>query len=344
MKKGTMGHRHLMGVVAAGLGSVSLIPAAFAAPEKTEVVDQAALAEWRAAVHQNASFEEGCARVTYPSYVWEKVACETAAPRVRPVLRRPSGEAQVTGNGHDYAARATGLITKAVGSFPVATGITSEKSVGVAAFGGGGILGANEYSIQLNTNFNGTTSTCAGHSGCTVWQQFIYATDYSTKGKGAVFIQYWLIGWGSSRCPGGWGSDGEGDCYRNSSITSAPDISPTSLGSLTLTATATAGGNDTIVFTNGTTSYSLTAKDSVANIASVWTESEFNIVGDAGGSEAVFNRGVSVTVKIALTDGSTAAPTCVANDGTTGETNNLNLGSCTASSGSSPSIQFTQSN
>jgi hypothetical protein len=43
--------------------------------------------------------------------------------------------------------------------------------------GGGGILGSNEYSVQLNTNFTGTTSVCAGHSGCTVWQQFIYATD-----------------------------------------------------------------------------------------------------------------------------------------------------------------------
>jgi hypothetical protein len=34
----------------------------------------------------------------------------------------------------------------------------------------------------------------------------------------------------------------------------------------------------------------------------------------------------------------------VANSGSTGESNNLNLGCCTASGGSTPSIQFTESN
>jgi hypothetical protein len=66
-------------------------------------------------------------------------------------------------------------------------------------------------------------------------------------------------------------------------------------------------------------------------------------VGDAGGSRADFNKGASITVKVAVTDGSTAAPSCIADDGTTGETNNLNLGACTAASGTSPSIQFTES-
>jgi len=103
------------------------------------------------------------------------------------------------------------------------------------------------------------------------------------------------------------------------------------------------GGNDTVVFNNGTQAYSLTAKDSKLDISSVWKESEFNIVGDAGGSRADFNSGASVTVKVALTDGSTSAPTCVADAGSTGETNNLNLGSCTATSGSSPFIEFTES-
>src|SRR5581483_3968972 len=117
----------------------------------------------------------------------------------------------------------------------------------------------------------------------------------------------------------------------------------TSLGKFTLTATATAGGNDTVVFNNGSHVYSVTAKDSVTDISAVWRQTEFNIVGDAGGSEAVFNSGAKVTVKIALTDGSTAAPSCVANSGSTGETNNLNLGSCTTASGTSPSIQFTES-
>jgi hypothetical protein len=81
----------------------------------------------------------------------------------------------------------------------------------------------------------------------------------------------------------------------------------------------------------------------VVDIAQVWQQSEFNIVGDAGGSRADFNKGASITVKVAVHDGSTSAPGCVADSGTTGETNNLNLGSCTTSGGSTPSIQFTES-
>jgi hypothetical protein len=344
VNKGKLAYRHLIGIASACAVCVSLVQPSVAGPGDTAAVDPVVLKNWRTAVEQNTEPGEGCYKVTYPSYVWEKVACETAAPRAHPVLRKPTGDAQTTGNGDDYVAMSSGLITETVGSFPVASGITSEESVGVAAFGDGGILGSNEYSIQLNTNFNGTTAACKSHRDCTVWQQFIYATDYAVEGEGAVFIQYWLIDYGSSRCPSGWGSDGEGDCYRNSSIVTAPDISPTDLGSITVTATAAAGGNDTLVVTDGTTSYSLTAKDSVTDIATVWDESEFNVVGDAGGSLAEFNSGVSNTVNIALTDGSTSAPTCVADAGTTGETNNLDLGSCTASSGTSPSVQFTESN
>ncbi|MFC6839377.1 hypothetical protein [Xanthomonas theicola] len=67
-------------------------------------------------------------------------------------------------------------------------------------------------------------------------------------------------------------------------------------------------------------------------------------MGNAAGSRANFNCGSSVTVKLAVRNGSTAAPTCAANAGTTGETNNLNLGSCTAAGGSMPSITFTEAN
>jgi hypothetical protein len=77
----------------------------------------------------------------------------------------------------------------------------------------------------------------------------------------------------------------------------------------------------------------------------VWNQVEYNVVGDAGGSEAEFNTsGVSIKVNIAATDGSTSAPSCEADTGTTGESNNLTLGSCTASGGSTPSISFTESN
>jgi hypothetical protein len=250
----------------------------------------------------------------------------------------------VAGNGDDYVAQSSGLTSGALGSFPTVTGVTSEKSVGVAEYGDGGILGANEYSLQLNTNFTGTTAACKSHSGCLVWQQFIYATDYAVKGSAAVFMQYWLIEWGNSACPSGFASDGEGDCYGNSNYVSAPDVKATSLASLSLSGTAASGGNDTVKFTDGSTAYSVSGKDTVLDISQVWKQSEFNIVGDAGGSRADFNTPVSVTVKLALTDGSTSAPTCVADAGTTGESNNLDLGNCSTTSGSSPYIEFSESN
>ena len=79
----------------------------------------------------------------------------------------------------------------------------------------------------------------------------------------------------------------------------------------------------------GKKAYKTTGEDSVVYLSTGWKESEFNIVGDGGGSEADFNSGSSITVKSAVTNGTTNAPICASNAGTTGETNNLNLGSCT---------------
>jgi hypothetical protein len=328
----------------AGLVGAAFVPAVFAADDGA--IDQMAKAAWRQDVAQIATPSEGCFHASYPSVVWEQVACQQLAPRAHTVPRRVQfGQQQTTGNGNDYTLNTTSAISKAVGSFPTYSGVTSEKSVGVAAYGDGGILGSNEYSLQMNTSFNNTTAACKNHSGCVVWQQFIYATDYETEGKGAVFMQNWLIDYGSSRCPSGFESDGEGDCYGNSAATELSDISPLDLGSVTLTGTATSGGNDTTVVTYDGDAYSTSQKDSTLDIASVWNQVEYNVVGDAGGSEAEFNTsGVKVGVNIAVTDGSTSAPTCEADTGTTGESNNLTLGSCTTASGSTPSISFTESN
>jgi hypothetical protein len=334
-------------VVTGVLVSACWLQPAFAGQATDGAIGPEAVARdnWRDFMTHNPESAEGCFQASYPNYLWEKTDCKVAQPRFHPVHRKPAnGAAEVTGNGNDYVAQAAGLITKTLGTFTKVTGVTSETGVGVAAFGGGGILGPNEYTLQINTNFTGTTSVCAGHSGCTVWQQFIYSPDYNVQGQAAVFMQYWLIGWGSSRCPRSWFSDGGGDCFRNSAFVAAPDITIISLANLTLSGSAVAGGNDTVVFTNGTKAYSISAKDSVVDISAVWRQSEFNVVGNAGGSEADFNSGSSVTVKVALTDGSTAAPACVANAGSTGETNNLNLGTCTAAGGTNPSIQFTESN
>jgi hypothetical protein len=110
-----------------------------------------------------------------------------------------------------------------------------------------------------------------------------------------------------------------------------------------MTGTAVAGGNDAVTFSDGAVAYSVSASDSVLQLGTVWEQSEFNVLGDAGGSEAVFNGGSAITVNVAAQTGSTAAPTCESDAGTTGETNNLNLGPCVTAGGTMPSIEFTES-
>jgi len=336
--------------VLAGLIAAACIPAVVSAQTASNRIgslEEQAQASWRESMAHIAAPSEGCFEATYPSVIWHQSVCHEVTPRVAPVPRFRlfnNGAAQTAGNGNDYTIQTSSLITQAVGSFPSVTGVTSESGVGVAAYGGGGILGANEYSLQINSSFDDTTSACKSHSGCTVWQQFVYAPDYEVQGSAAVFMQYWLIGYGGSTCPSGFGSDGEGDCYKNSAAATAPDVPATQLANVKLTGSVTAGGNDTVVFTNGTKAYTSSGKDSVLLLAQVWKVGEFNVVGNAGGSEAKFNSGSSITVKLAVTDGSTAAPSCVANSGSTGESNNLNLGSCSTAGGSTPYIQFTESN
>jgi hypothetical protein len=322
----------------AGTGSVVAAQDADAAVDP----DSVAHANWRALMAQNPTPAEGCFHASYPDIVWQSVDCKIGQPRVRPTHAQPrEDQVEVTGNTNDYVAEATGLITLAGGNF-APKGVTSEVGVGVAEYKYQGILGPNEYSIQLNTNARLTTSACAHHSGCTVWQQFVYSPDFLVMGQAAVLMQYWLLGWGSSDCPVGWFKYAA-DCVTNSATTEAPDLPITDLGKMSLSATAMAGADDEVIFSYGSDSYAVNAKDNVLDISSVWNKAEFNVVGNAGGSRADFNKGSSIAVTVVLLDGSTSAPKCVANDGTTGETNNLNLGSCAAFSGI-PYIKFTESN
>jgi len=182
-------------------------------------------------------------------------------------------------------------------------------------------------------------------------------TSSQLTGDTEVFIEYWLIDYGSSRrasCPSGFingGADAEGpgvDCVQNTAATLIykGQIPITKLSGLTLSGSAAAGGTDAATVTYGGDAYSATVKDSYTDIASGWSQAEYNVLGNAGGSEAKFNSGSSITAKIALTYGSTTAPTCLspsADAGTTGETNNLNPGSCTATGGAAPYISFTES-
>jgi len=271
------------------------------------------------------------------------VECATVPTDVLPAHLDPTDSAgAVTGNGHDWLARLVDM-SSAVGTLAI-RGVKTEKGVGVAAFGGGGILGPNEYSLQISTNDNKTSYNCAGHSGCTVWQQWLYATDLLGQGKAAVYMHYGLINWGSSACPTGWTKIGT-NCFANSPAVVAPDVPITSLSQLTLEGLAIPGVPDSVTFLYGTESFSVTESRHILDISLAWEEAEFNVVGDGGGSRAVFNKGSFITVDLAVDNGAETPTKCALNGGTTANSNNLKLGACRAFMvGFQPTIEFTESN
>ena len=310
------------GALAAGFVSLCIAPPLAAAAD-----DEAAAAEaaWQVEIAKTPAPAEGCYEADFPNLQWAAVAC-TVAPARPFVPRTGTLRGDTVGDGHDYAAGVTsGLIASATGSFPMVKGVTSETDGG-----------ANRYSIQLNSNFM-NTAVCNGHSGCLAWLQYVYSS-----GERAAFMQTWLINWNAA-CPGGWFTFSN-DCYRNSAAVSVPQEPIKKLKKMQMNGTATANGNDVLVFTVGKKAYRTQGSDTVVDLASGWNASEFNIIGDGGGSQANFNSGSKMTVEIQVNNGTGNAPVCQSDAGTTGETNNLNLGSCTANGGATPNIQFTQSN
>lgn len=294
--------------------------------------------EWQRAMARLPAPGKGCFRSSYPQREWHPVACATPPNLPYPPARGP--RPQTVGNSNDFAAEVTGMISGATGSFDSVSGVTSETGV----VGGSGPQVANTYSLQLNTK-PFTTSVCSANPGCLGWQQFLYTTGFGT------YIQYWLLRYNTT-CPSGWTSfsfpppdDADVYCYRNSLGVSVAAEPITNLATMTLTGTATAGGDDTVVVTAAASGTSNIANvDTVLDLASGWRGVEFITVGDCCGSQANFNAGSTLVVRTVVHNGTMNAPACVL-EGFTGETNNLNLvGTPPIPTAPSPSIVSTQTN
>ncbi len=308
------------------------------------------LQDWRGGMAHTPPPQTGCFTSSYPNTEWQQVPCANVQPRPNPPARGPrplsvSG-VNTVGDGNDVTTTvASGHISLAVGSFESVTGVTSLTSQ----------FGANDYSLQLNTNLF-TTPVCTNNGGganCKGWQQFIFSNGQCTNGGGnvaCVFIQYWLIGFGSVNCPAGWtfflnGSDDE--CYANSNIIVPPIQTLANLGNLSVIAEATSGGNDAVIFSSGTALYAVQTSDSFAGLGAggAWTALEYNLVGDGDGSEATFNNGAAIVVRVSVDNGSPAAPSCPAPSfqGFTAETNSLTFATApVAIRGTTPAIMWTE--
>ena len=236
------------------------------------------------------------------------------------------------GNGVDYSAQVSGLISKATGTFHnVSAGITEKGKVGNV-----GAKVANAFSLQLNTQFFSDSPACAGSGNpakCLAWQQFVYA---KSGGVGQVFMQYWLIDYNAT-CPAGWFTYST-DCYTNSSAgaTSGGPLTAKDLATVKLSGSAASGGQDEVSVSVGTGQATIvTNSDSEIDLAAAWNTTEWGVFGDGGGGEAFFGTNTTLEPQTALTATSHAAPTCV-KEGFTAETNNLKLAK-TPALGSEPS-------
>lgn len=352
-------------VYAAGVTTSTVnISASRITPKPSQFTDWVS---WREDISQIPTPSEGCFVAIFPSAVWQPNQC------VRPPKEHsiPSTASQFSatlqpstvGNSNDWVAQAppNSTIRSSFGTFSSVSGLTNESDLCVAPFlpqcgGVNGGHGANFFSIQDNTNF-GFPVDYDGRS-TTGWEQFLYANGGNS---GVVYIEYWLLNYGncppaSQGPPGGgvgWFSFGgnsltPASCVFNTDGTPTPFEPITDLSKLSLQSYANFGGNDEVMLcVSGGDCYATSVTDTVLHLYQRWTDSEFNVFGYGNGAQAQFNSGTTITVRNLLFD-SDARPirtTCVNLPGYTGETNNLDLVSCsTPTTTSLASITFTETN
>ena len=333
-----------LAVLAAGaLAGTALLPAAQAQAASSPAGAGAATAQWQAAISRVQQQGTGCYQASYPSLSWHAVAC-VAAPTTPFVPAQSHAAAahaapQTVGDGTDYSAVVSGLLTKATGTFANVSSNISEKGSN-----GGSSQVANSFSLQLNSQFFTGSPACSrsgNPANCQAWQQFVYT--YGSGGVGDVFMQYWLIDYNAT-CPSGWFTYSE-DCYTNSSATEVSDITAAQLATVHLTASAASGGNDGVSLSVGSgQAVSVTGKDTKVGLASFWNTTEWGVYGNGGGSAANFGSSNTLEAQTALTSSGSGAPSCV-KEGFTGETNNLKLAATPAlGSESSPTMASEQTN
>ena len=280
---------------------------------------------WHFALTESPLPGAGCFKAVYPSMHWNPIDCSAPPHHWYPVPRSLRGKSrQAVGAGRDFTAETDpNLISKAIGAFPEVDGVKKVRSVGCC-----GVQGPNSYTLQLNSDFF-PTSACGSIPYCGGWEQFVFENPPAPM-KGFLFIEDWLvpmpIGRGSlSGCPpsAGWEFVGIG-CVQNSQAVRIPNVSIKDLSQLIETGVASSRG-DSVYLSVGNTEYGMRKiqSDGIVDLSANWDGAEFNVVGDAGGDDAEFNAGSKITVSLQTDTGLKTKPACLADSGTTGETNNL---------------------
>jgi len=341
---------------------------------------------WRKSMLRKALPKNGCFKVEYPNTEWQEVPCGRPSEHLNQRGPAAELNSVGNGFDYVVQASGSNLISSTVGSFLALPGVTVVNPVSGDVLGAppakadifmlqqntqsdfNSIFGFNPYPSSFSTP--ACSGAPNGAAGCYGWQQFLFSqTQGSAPGPGqssvpgapnttpGVFIEYWLFNWGSP-CPSLpawaptqvgsttrlWLSDGAGDCVFNGPMTYVPPQTYADIPDLEMTSSVTATQDQVTLATgSGMSTY---VEPNVLSLSKVWTQVEFNIFGDCCSSETTFTSPTVLVVKNSIDDGSTLAPTCVANDGTTGETNNLTfvpaVPVCCPYGGGNPSIEFMQ--
>ena len=308
---------------------------------------------WRQAISKSPRPGRGCFRAEFPDTAWHSVPCDYA----RRKLRLPNGGGGVRletvgGSSNDMMAQVPGGITQAEGSFDSVTTTGASDSV----------AGANQFSLQINTEFFDTT-VCSGHgtgSTCKGWEQFVFDHDGSTS------MQYWLIDYGppSYTCPAPHGASCDGTyvytdgwcefalygrtyCAVNSATLNAGAVAPSALASVKVQGDAAVGSGSTDAFTATVSGAGTTVSGGnyFSDLGTKWHSAEFNVFGLGSSSKVSFDPGTTLVVRVGVDSGSGAAPGCDFKS-FTAETNNLSIIDTTSvpPHNGHPSLVFTESN
>jgi hypothetical protein len=295
---------------------------------------------WHRALLQKKLPHAGCFRATYPSAQWAQIPCGTPPHLLyppQPLRNMKKGLGQNVGDGRDFTADTSPkIMSMAIGSFPKVKGVKTVQSQGCC-----GEQGLNSYTLQPNSDFF-QTAACGTLQNCVGWSQFVYENPPGLS-EGALFIQDWLVptnGQNFGSCPPGKGWENVGfGCVQNSpGGVNIPNISVTDLAQVVETGMAASTG-DSVYLSAGDYEYGMqnVQNDGITDLSQHWEGAEFNIIGNGGGDIANFNAGSTITVNIQADTGFKTKPTCPADSGTTGETNNLNFANAPAQH---PKLQY----
>jgi hypothetical protein len=304
---------------------------------------------WRDSLARTTLPEAGCFRTAYPSTAWTRVPCSTVTHEIFPPNpKRALRPNQIGGAGGQVEAYVDppSLIEEAIGSFPSVSGVKSEHNIPA---GGGKSFGPDTFTLQMNSEFF-ATAACGANVNCLGWEQFVFSNYLSGKQNASqLFIQDWLVATGSSAlvCPSGW-TQAQKSCVHNSKGSTVPYVPVETLDTLKMWGYALSGG-DSVFLAIGSHAYAVreAQSDRTVDLAAYWSRVQFNVLGDGGGSVAVFNPGSSLTVQLEVVTAHTQVrPLCVLTASTTAESNSLNYSSIpgTPQPAQFPSIVFAESN